>query len=1292
MQQANISSVGFLKQLSIMQQVSWITALSLFLCSTISSTMLPLHGNVDIYIIPPTDYRHCPANKTCLTLEQLSLNDVIETIEINATLQFLPGNHTLATKLTITDIESLTFLSSTMESIIICKDSGSFMFSLVNHVKIQNLTFVDCQGNIFESLNKLRVQNCNFLVQNMDDNELSVSNYSKRVLKLSNTSVTVSNVSFSTFSSEVLLTCSHSIITLNYSIFSSKIGTALFVNLHSDVTIMGTTFHNSDINTKFHGRNPALIQLLDSNVTIRNSVTINNKGENIIYALKCNISFENSDFLNNNGTFGVIFVAKSDISLERVRFIENQGPFLVKNSIVKLRGLNLFKSCTQEHHNIDKTIFGTFSSIQSQIDQYGNTTVCDNHSEQSGGGMYISESLLSVHGTLKVVNNTANYSGGGIFLHQADMFCHGHCIFAGNKAVNKGGGIHAYAAVILVKFGDKWTQSQHYNYIRLTIMDNDAKFGGGAYFEVSSKLYSIKDCDHWYSIEFYRNSATHGGAIFVNDKTYPEVCESNSGLHRVLTGCFFQTLYSDEYEEAVKGTYNLLFENNTADKGSDLYGGLLDRCTLDDLYDHNIQRGSSLANAFGHKFGTVTAEEVASDAVRICFCNGTTPNCSTDYNPETIMVKKGEYFNVMVVAVDQVNHPVNTTIRGSLPERSILGEGREVQNTTEGCTKLIYNISSPYNSVNLGLYARKGPCKDIGLSKAVVKVKFKACTCPIGFQQSKQESTKCHCECHKDLEPYVQLCDYLTDSFKKRSNSWIGFINDSGNIVYIVHPNCPYDFCFSPNYAVLKLNEPNGIDAQCDYNRSGLLCGGCMKGLSLSAGTPQCVRCPKHWPALLAVSVLAGVFGGILLVVILLLFNLTVAEGTLNGLIFFANIVLSNRSTFLPFSRPNFITVFIHLLNTRLGLDYCLYEGMDEYGKTWLSIGFPLYLLSLVFIVIVIGTYSSRFARLLGRSNPIATLASLLLLMYEGLLQSLIDIFSFTDLMYLNNSQVVIVRVWQPDASINFLQHKHIPLFLTGIVIVSLGLIYTILLFSWQWILNFPQIKIFFWIRNTKLNSFIEAYHAPYMPKYRYWTGLLLFIRAVQNIAIAANVSGNPRNSLLVVCILLLCLIMFKSYLGITIYRKKSLDYLEMASYFNLLFFIMASFYSLGNRRTQKRAAYISVSVAFVMFIGVILYHIHITLSRLQCYKTMSHSVYHLVKKMDRDTTYDHYSLMIPSTKIPTITPTSSEVSMSLTSSNVCSISNDSESMYQRNGSDQDVERSHNEISAISSKHKRSLL
>lgn len=92
------------------------------------------------------------------------------------------------------------------------------------------------------------------------------------------------------------------------------------------------------------------------------------------------------------------------------------------------------------------------------------------------------------------------------------------------------------------------------------------------------------------------------------------------------------------------------------------------------------------------------------------------------------------------------------------------------------------------------------------------------------------------------------------------------------------------------------------------------------QGLSLSSGTAHCITYPKHWPVLLILNIIAGKMGGVMLVVITLLVNLTVATGTVNGFIFYANIVPAKRSTFLPFSKPSFTSVFISLLNTKLGL------------------------------------------------------------------------------------------------------------------------------------------------------------------------------------------------------------------------------------------------------------------------------------------------------------------------------------------------------------------------------------
>ena len=68
--------------------------------------------------------------------------------------------------------------------------------------------------------------------------------------------------------------------------------------------------------------------------------------------------------------------------------------------------------------------------------------------------------------------------------------------------------------------------------------------------------------------------------------------------------------------------------------------------------------------------------------------------------------------------------------------------------------------------------------------------------------------------------------------------------------------------------------------------------------------------------------------------------------------------------------------------------------------------------------------------------------------------------------------------VWLPDASVIYFQGEHIILFLTTICVVTVGLTYTILPLSWQWL---QQLLILRWIIGhcTKLNLFTEAYHRP---------------------------------------------------------------------------------------------------------------------------------------------------------------------------------------------------------------------
>ena len=132
--------------------------------------------------------------------------------------------------------------------------------------------------------------------------------------------------------------------------------------------------------------------------------------------------------------------------------------------------------------------------------------------------------------------------------------------------------------------------------------------------------------------------------------------------------------------------------------------------------------------------------------------------------------------------------------------------------------------------------------------------------------------------------------------------------------------------------------------------------------------------------------VLISILAGILLVASLLTLNLTVAIGTLNGLIFYANIVGANSSTFFSGLSPStkYFSIVISWLNLEVGLDVCFFEGMDTYWKTWLQLAFPAYFIFLVMLIIIISEHSMKFSWLISRRNPVATLATLILLsLYE---------------------------------------------------------------------------------------------------------------------------------------------------------------------------------------------------------------------------------------------------------------------------------------------------------------------
>ena len=235
------------------------------------------------------------------------------------------------------------------------------------------------------------------------------------------------------------------------------------------------------------------------------------------------------------------------------------------------------------------------------------------------------------------------------------------------------------------------------------------------------------------------------------------------------------------------------------------------------------------------------------------------------------------------------------------------------------------------------------------------------------------------------------------------------------------------------------------------------------------------------------------------------------------------------------------ITVFISWLNLDLGIDVCYIEGMDIYTRTWLELAFPIYIILLVVLLIIISRYSSRFSNLIAKRNPVATLATLILISYGKLFHVVLlaQPFANVPLTYPDKTKQL---VWFPDGSLNYFGGKHIVLFLASLLILGFCIIYSFLLLCWQLILYILNWKVFTCIKLPSLNLFMEAYHVPYTAKQCYWTGLLLFARAIIYIVATVNVSGDPQIQLVSIVVVLSCVILLKMFIATKIFKEWLID------------------------------------------------------------------------------------------------------------------------------------------------------
>ena len=268
---------------------------------------------------------------------------------------------------------------------------------------------------------------------------------------------------------------------------------------------------------------------------------------------------------------------------------------------------------------------------------------------------------------------------------------------------------------------------------------------------------------------------------------------------------------------------------------------------------------------------------------------------------------------------------------------------------------------------------------------------------------------------------------------------------------------------------------------------------------------------------------------------------------------------------------------FISWLNLDLGIEVCLFNGLDGYLNTWLQFFFPAYLFLLMGGIIVGCRYSVRLCRLCG-SHAVPALATLFLMSYTKILLTVTNALSMSQLPC--NDSILIMTVWRVDGNIEYGSIKHLILVVVSCGVLVIGLAYPVLVLCAAPLLEryshkcIPQHR---WNPVVKFKPLLDAYGGPHKDKYRFWTGVTLMVRLI--VTVAFSFTSEAINASIITTVVVGILTFWSFTNGV--YKKVYPSALEA---FYLVNIFLLSIVSLTTTSSEI-ATIVSVCLSFVVCI-----------------------------------------------------------------------------------------------------------
>ena len=583
----------------------------------------------------------------------------------------------------------------------------------------------------------------------------------------------------------------------------------------------------------------------------------------------------------------------------------------------------------------------------------------------------------------------------------------------------------------------------------------------------------------------------------------------------------------------------------------------------------------------------------------------------------------GQTLSVFVAAVDGANKSVGALVLSLNETTHTTAYTIQLNESYTMCHKISIEIlptkeRCTSNDTSLGYCIHKRLFSLTADSFEILKLKLLVYPCPVGFMFDSNTGT-CRCSSLLISQNKYSTCNISDTSISipPDSNFWIGPLalpqNDTDHPPLAVIGTCPVKFCdpFKKSWNVVT-------ETRCQPSRTGLFCSQCADNKSVVFGSHTCYECSNYW----LFTIIGYALAGILLIYILFKLELTLTRGTINSLIFHVQVANTGLISILGmevyerhqayFSKFNLI--FLSTLNLNLGYRLCFYDGMTEMAKSGLLFVFPFYLLGLLLIIKFISRRSSIVSDMISR-NVIPVLATVIHLSFSRFLTNIIDIISPVTIYVKGYPNTV---AWYLDATIQYTDTSHVVLLSLALLSICAFMVPYILL------LLFPKLWLRFRIINKYCKPFVDAILAPYRENQHHWFSLRLILQVQMYIVFACYRGSVSYTSIATINGTIFIAFNFIHCLCHP-FKWNYLNILD--TWFVMIASVIFTFHHFYIDDSQKYVVFLNIMVllAFVNFMGIMMYHFLLVTGKVAAVLFIKHRVYQaLTRYKERVTSVAH--------------------------------------------------------------------